>query len=143
MLCEVEHLIFSARSTTSTRALCNKPFQANLNWVILVKLLMKGSLVCKHTILVELVRWPIWDWGEDSKWVPCKTSPRLFEYCMNMQKRVLLGKGKWSFVARKKNSSSQKSANTLGQTTYDGYRGGKEKHCTQSPGMDINLLATY
>jgi len=102
MLCGAEHLIFAARSAASAGALCSKPFRADLNWVVPAKLSEKGSLVCKHSILVELVGWPIWDWGGYSEWVPCKTSPRLLEYCMNMQKRVLLGRGKWSFAARKK-----------------------------------------
>ncbi len=27
--------------------------------------------------------------------------------------------------------------------TDDGYKGGREEHCTQRPRMDVNLLATY
>jgi hypothetical protein len=143
MLCGAEHLIFAGRSTASAGALCSKPFRAYLNWVVPAKLLEKGSLMCKHSILVELVGWPIWDWGGYSEWVPCKTSPRLLEYCMNMQKRVLLGRGKWSFAARKKNSSSSRSADTLAWITDDDYRGGREEHCTRHLRMDVNLLATY
>jgi hypothetical protein len=139
MLCGAEHLIFMVASTGT---LCSKPFWADLNWVVPTKLSKKGSLVCNHSILVELVGWLTWDWGRYYEWVPCKISPHLFEYCMNMHKKVLLGRGKWSYVAIFF-LSSPRNADTLVQITDDGYRGGREEHCTWRLRMDVNLLTTY
>lgn len=81
--------------------------------------------------------------GGYSEWVPRKTSPRLLEYCMDMQERVLLGRREWSFAAGKHFSSSLGGADTLARITGDGYKGGREGNCTRRPGMDVNSSATY
>lgn len=81
--------------------------------------------------------------GRYSEWVPCKTSPCLLEYCMDMQERVLLGGGEWSFAAGKHFSSSPGGADTPARITGDGYGGGGEGNCTRRLGMDVNSSATY
>jgi len=121
MLCGAEHLIFVVESVVSARAFCSKPFREDLNWIVPIKLLKKGSFVCKHNIFVKFIRWPIWDRGTYFEWVPCKTSPCLLEYCMNMQKRVdalqffkgLKSESKWKTVEGKGTGAHSLAHNTL------------------------------
>lgn len=60
-----------------------------------------------------------------------------------MQERALLGRGEWSFAARKQFSSNLGDADTLARITGDGYKGGGEGNSTRRPGMDVNSSATY
>jgi len=121
MLCGAEHLIFVVENVVSARAFCSKPFREDLNWIVPIKLLKKGSFVCKHNILVKFIGWPIWDRGTYFEWVPCKTSPCLLEYCMNMQKRVdalqlfkgLKSESKWKTSEGKGAGAHSLAHNTL------------------------------